>query len=184
MTLGYGLIAVALLFAAAALYAAFRYRSGNLHTVVRGRLYRSAQPDGAQLSRWHERLGFRTILNLRGAHPHWPIYRAEKSFAEANGVTLVDFPISSKRLLTETQIENLLVILREAEAPILVHCRSGADRSALVAGIFARTAGRSDLFALWQFSPWYGHWPLPFMRAYAMDKTFAAFRERLRRTNS
>jgi uncharacterized protein (TIGR01244 family) len=184
MTLVYGLIAVALLLAAAALYAAFRYRSGNLHTVVPGRLYRSAQPDEAQLGRWHKRLGFRTILNLRGAHPHWPIYRAEKSFAEANGVTLVDYPLSSSRTLSEAQIDDLLEILNDAEGPILVHCQSGADRSSLVSGIFAKTAGRSDLFALWQFSPWYGHWPLPFMRAYAMDRTFAAFRARLRRTNS
>jgi uncharacterized protein (TIGR01244 family) len=184
MTLGYGLIAVALLFAAAALYAAFRYRGGNLHTVIPGRLYRSAQPDEAQLRLWHERLGFRTILNLRGSHPDWPLYRAEKSFAEGNGVALVDYPLSSSKPLTETQIEELVAIFREAEGPILVHCQSGADRSSLVSGIFAKTAGRSDLFALWQFSPWYGHWPLPFMRAYAMDRTFAAFRARLRRTNS
>jgi len=184
MTLGYGLIAVALMFAAAALYAAFRYRSGNLHTVIPGRLYRSAQPNEVQLRRWHELLGFRTILNLRGAHPDWPIYRAEKSFAEGKGVALVDYPLSSSRTLSETQIDELLAIFREADGPILVHCQSGADRSALVSAIFARTAGHSNLFALWQFSPWYGHWPLPFMRAYAMDKTFAAFRARLRRTNS
>ena len=108
MTLGHGLIAVALLVAAAALYAAFRYRSGNLHTVIPGRLYRSAQPDDRQLLRWHERLGFRTILNLRGAHPDWPIYQAEKSFADAKGVALIDYPLSSSRILTDSQIDELL----------------------------------------------------------------------------
>ena len=180
MALRLGLISVSLLIVAVLLYSAYQYWNGNFHTVIRGRLYRSAQPDAAQLQRWHARVGFRTILNLRGAHPDWAVYRAETAFADANGVTLVDYPIRAARRLRAAQIDELLAILQHAEEPILVHCHSGSDRSALVSALFATTARRSAVFALWQFSPWYGHWSLPFLKGYAMDATFAAFRKRRR----
>ena len=39
---------------------------GNLHTVIPGQIYRSAQPTPVSLARWIESIGLRSLINLKG----------------------------------------------------------------------------------------------------------------------
>jgi protein tyrosine/serine phosphatase len=64
--------------------------------------------------------------------------------------------------------------MRDAPKPILIHCRSGADRTGLASALYlAAIAKTNEKTAEGQMSIFYGHLGLPIMsRAFAMDRTF------------
>ncbi|MEG6508324.1 dual specificity protein phosphatase family protein [Methyloligella sp. 2.7D] len=171
--------------ALAGCYTAFIFLTGNFHTVIPGVLYRSAQPSAERIVELHERYGIKTIINLRGAHPDLDWYKAESTVASRKGITLVDFPISAKRVLSPDQVELLLAVLADAEPPVLIHCLDGADRSGLASAFYiAGVADGSEFFAESQLTPIYGHLPLWFLPYYAMDVTFENAEPRLGFPNS
>jgi protein tyrosine/serine phosphatase len=145
---------------------------GNFHTVVAGELYRAAQLDASQIAGFQKEYGIRTIINLRGeSNADW--YKKEVEESQALGVHHVDFRLSASKQLTQQQVEQLIALMRDAPKPILVHCRGGADRSGLAAALYiaAITKGGEEA-AEAQLSPIYGHFPIPFTPAWAMDQTF------------
>ncbi|HZJ12795.1 MAG TPA: tyrosine protein phosphatase [Methyloceanibacter sp.] len=161
-------------------YALYIVATNNFHTVVPGEFYRSAQPSGAQVAKYHERYGIKTILNLRGPHPELEWYREEKADADANGIRLIDYPLSSGRDVSGVKLDELLDVLSTAERPILVHCLSGADRSGIVSAFYvAGVAGGSEFYAELQLTPLFGHMPFGFLEAWAMDRSFEAAEARL-----
>ncbi|MFO7478783.1 MAG: tyrosine-protein phosphatase [Methyloceanibacter sp.] len=163
-----------------ALYAGFLVVTGNFHTVITGQLYRSSQPTGEQLTAWHRHYGIKTIVNLRGAHPNEEWYQVERALAQELGMTLIDYPISAKRELTPEQVEQLLAVLGAAQAPELIHCRDGADRSGLASALYiAGVAHGSELYAKFQLTPFYGHLPVWFLSIFAMDRSFERAEPRL-----
>ncbi len=55
--------------------------------------------------------------------------------------------------------------MSNAERPLLIHCRSGADRTGLVSAFYvAGIAGGSELYAEFQLTPYFGHFPFEFMQ--------------------
>jgi protein tyrosine/serine phosphatase len=101
-----------------------------------GGLYRSAQLSENELQmaiRHHE---IRAILNLRGAHPGQSWYDDEIAVSKALGVAHYDYALSAYRVVTDNQITELLGIIRHAPKPLLVHCKSGADRTGLVSALY------------------------------------------------
>lgn len=161
-------------------FALYIVATNNFHTVIDGELYRSARPSAAQVVEWHERYGIKTIINLMGAHPKAAWYKEEKAAAEANGITMIDHQMSAQRDVPAGEVETLLDILSQAERPILVHCRSGSDRSGLVSAFYvAGIAGGSELYAEFQLTPFFGHLPFGFLRSYAMDRSFERAEARL-----
>jgi len=88
--------------------------------------------------------------------------------------------MSSKRDLTASDVEELLSILSKAETPVLIHCKNGVDRSGIVSAFYvAGVAGGSEFFAELQLTPIYGHLPLWFLSAFAMDRSFEMAEPRL-----
>jgi len=161
-------------------YALYTVATNNFHTVVDGELYRSARPSAADITAWHERYGIKTIVNLMGAHPEYAWYREEKATAEANGITLINHKMSAQRDVSPEEVEDLLEILSSAERPILVHCRSGADRTGIVSAFYvAGVAGGSELYAEFQMTPFFGHMPFGFLRSFSMDRSFERAETRL-----
>lgn len=163
-----------------ALYAGWAYANGNLHTVIAGELYRSATLPPEQLREVIASRGIRTIINLRGPSEDSSWYRDEEKIAEAAGVRLVSLSWSARQELTDDQVKAYFAALAEVPRPILVHCRSGADRTGLASALYLAAVKKADeVTAESQLSLRFGHIGLPFMPYYAMDETFERLEPRL-----
>lgn len=162
--------------AALALYCGAIIYDGNFHAVEEHVLYRSAQPDKAELLSFARQYGLKSVLNLRGAHAGTRWYDEEMTAAHDLGLTHYDYALSAKRFVTSGQIAELLDIIRAAPKPLLIHCQSGADRAGLVAALFRYAlGGASAAQADRQLSLVYGHFPYLTSRSGAMDASFWAY---------
>ncbi|ATN35120.1 protein tyrosine phosphatase [Rhizobium sp. ACO-34A] len=150
--------------------------TGNFHEVIAGKFYRSAQLSPEKLAAYIDRYGIKTVINLRGESPQSEWYRREAETLRAHNARLVDFHMSARRQLTVEESRQLVDLMRNAEGPILIHCKAGADRTGLASVMYLQqVAGVDEETAEWQLSPLYGHINLPFLSVYAMDDTWETF---------
>lgn len=157
-------------------YWGFLQYEGNLHVVSAGVLYRSAQPSKAEIRTDVRDYGIKSILNLRGRNRGSPWYDDEVAESQALGLAHYDYSLSAKRFVTRREIADILDILRNAPKPLLIHCKSGADRAGLVAALYRYAlAGASAEEADQELSLLYGHFPYLMSRSVAMDNSFWAF---------
>jgi protein tyrosine phosphatase (PTP) superfamily phosphohydrolase (DUF442 family) len=170
------LVAGGLLAGSLASYCGVVVYRGNFHTVDAGRIYRSAQLGRDELAKQIRANGIKSIVNLRGAHPGQPWYDDEIAVSRAAGVVHYDYPLSANRALTPVETRDIVEILRTAPMPILVHCKSGADRSGLVAALYrSAVKHQPPSEAARELSLWYGHLPFLWSGTRAMDETFQGF---------
>jgi len=150
--------------------------TGNFHAVVDGQVYRSAQPTPERLRDYISTFGIRTIINLRGSQPGSGWYDREHAVADKTRVEMIDFPMSAGDELSIERANELVAIMKVAQKPILIHCKTGADRTGLAAVIYAnRIAGIDEEMAEEQFSPLLGHFGIPlFSPTFAMDLSWEA----------
>lgn len=127
---------VVLLLVAGGGFVGWRIAIHNEGTVVPGTLYRSAQLDAKSLRQEIAANHIRTVINLRGDNTNHPWYDAELAVCRQLGVDHVDVHWSAQHLPPPDQMEALLRAYRDAPRPILIHCRSGSDRTGLAAGVF------------------------------------------------
>lgn len=155
-------------------YLGYLQLSGNFHTVIAGELYRSAQPSADEIESYAKQYGIRTIVNLRGSSDSASWYDDEVATAKRLGITHLDFRMSASRQLTPEQADELVAMLKDAPKPILIHCRSGADRTGLVSVLYSQQiAGLPEAVAEQQLSIYFGHVSLPIVSAaYAMDRSW------------
>lgn len=147
--------------------------TGNVHTVVAGEYYRSAQPKPGAIATAAQEHGLKSVINLRGRHPGAKWYEAEKREAEAAGVQMIDFRMSDGEHMTHAEAFKLIDVLRDAPKPVLVHCLRGADRTGLASALYLAAIKKDTEFnAELQLSLLYGHLPLYFNKSYAMNMTF------------
>lgn len=151
--------------------------SGNFAPIVAGEAYRSNQPTPERLAEYNALYGIKTVLNLRGSARAGSWHDDEKAATEALGMTLIDMPLSASRELTDAEIRTLIDVLRAAEKPILIHCRSGANRTGLAAAIYLASVKHVDpAVAGRQLSLRYGHLSLPFgLGTSAMDMSWEGY---------
>jgi protein tyrosine phosphatase (PTP) superfamily phosphohydrolase (DUF442 family) len=130
----------------------------NLHTVIDGKVYRSAQLSGADLEKVVRDYGIRTVINLRGCADPLGWYLEESRATHRLGISQEDVSLSSGRLPSGVEMRRLLRTLDKSEYPILLHCRRGADRTGLTSAMVLLLEGKSSLSeALRQISVRYGH---------------------------
>lgn len=111
-----------------------RVRFSNLHQIS-DEMWRSNQPSPAQL-RAHARLrGIRTILNLRGETTKGYYLLEREACAEA-GLRLVDFKMLSREPPAIDAILAARELFETIEYPVLMHCKSGADRAGIMAVLY------------------------------------------------
>lgn len=108
--------------------------NNRFDSVVEGRIYRSAQLSGDDLTDIIKGKDIRSILNLRGRwEEHW--YEKEKAISEKNNIRLYDVRISPHKLPDFHKLSSILDILVNSEKPLLIHCQRGVDRTGLVSAI-------------------------------------------------
>lgn len=118
--------------------------------------WRAAQPAPHQV-RDAARLGVRTIVNLRGERlcgSYW----LEQEACRRYGVKLVNFQIRSRAAPTPAEIRGARDLFESIEYPMLMHCKSGADRAGLMSVLFRYFKDGVPLEeATKELSLWYGH---------------------------
>lgn len=119
-------------------------------------LWRSSQPSPGQVA-WFAKAGGKTIVNLRGGREHgsWPL---ERDACRRHHITLADFILRSREAPDRDTLLSMAAFLEKLEYPVLVHCKSGADRAGLFAALFLiLREGAKVAEAREELSPRYGH---------------------------
>ncbi|MFM1816002.1 MAG: hypothetical protein RLZ98_2697 [Pseudomonadota bacterium] len=133
----------------------FRLAYLNLHQID-DNCWRSAQPAPHQL-RAIARRGIRTIVNLRGERLCGGFWLEQKA-CEQIGLKLVNFPIRSRAAPTPKEFHAARELFETVEYPILMHCKSGADRAGLMSVLYRFMKRGEPLEAsLEELSLRYGH---------------------------
>lgn len=91
----------------------------NLH-VVNDKLYRSEQPRTVGMVYLRDQ-NFQTIINLREK-------QRDAKLAKGLNFTMIHYPIVTWRV-NETDILNVMGILKTAKGKVLIHCKHGSDRT-------------------------------------------------------
>ena len=137
-------------------HAVFRVLWDNWATVVPGRLYRSNHPTPGRLAAAARRHGLRTLINLRGRRQCGSDALSRDAAARLE-LAHVDMAFESRGAPHRERILRFARIWREVETPALMHCKSGADRAGLAAGLVLLLEGRSAAEAAQQLSWRFGH---------------------------
>lgn len=113
-------------------------------------IWRSNQPSPEQVARLAQ-MGIRTIVNFRGAN-QWGSYLLEAEACAAHGITLVNGRLYSSTAPTRAEIHAALALMEAAEKPMLMHCKSGADRAGLASVLYLLAHGATPEEAARQLS--------------------------------
>lgn len=95
----------------------------NLHRVTKD-LYRGAQPDEEGMAEL-ERLGIRTILNLRNHHTN-------EEELEGRRLKSMRVRMSPTDVRDEHVVAFLKIVTDPANLPVFVHCQYGSDRTGVI----------------------------------------------------
>lgn len=138
-------------------HAVLRLGWRNWGVVETGRLYRSNHPSPWQMRRAVKAAGIRTIINLRGHREACGSDALGRAMAAELGLEHIDAPLESRGAPHKDRILRLAGIFRRVPEPVLIHCKSGADRTGLAAGLWLMLQGRPVEEAMRQLSWRHGH---------------------------
>ncbi len=138
--------------------------------------FRSNHPSPGLIRKLHEKYGLKTIVSLRTADTTGQ-YLLEKEACDQLGITLINHTMSSRAFPSKENIFKAKAILESAQYPILIHCKSGADRAGLMSVFYKHFILKQPIQeALSELSMKYGHfrWAETGKLDYFFD-TFLAF---------
>lgn len=146
----------------------------NWGAVAPGRLYRSNHPQPWQLAAAARRHGLRTVVNLRGRRESCGSDALSREAAARLGLAHHDAPFESRGAPHRDRLLRLADLYARMEEPALLHCKSGADRTGLAAGVWLiLRAGATAAEASRQLHPRWGH--VAASRTGILDAFFAAW---------
>lgn len=127
----------------------------NRHRISK-KAWRSAQPLPYQLKTAKD-LGIQTIINLRG-NANGTTYRLEKQACQQLGLKFIDYKLRSRDVPSKEELYGLHALFQTVKYPILIHCKSGADRAGLASALYLHWVEGVPLeMARHQLSLRYGH---------------------------
>ena len=106
----------------------------NMYSIDR-QMYRSSQPSPKQLRILKKKYGIKTIINLRGENG-LSAYRLEKKACLNLNLELVNFRAYSRNPPESEEIKTLIKLFNKIKYPALMHCKSGSDRTGVVATLY------------------------------------------------
>lgn len=113
-------------------YGITRALFANRHRIADD-VWRSAQPAPHHL-RWAARKGIRTVVNLRSDQSFGTRWLEEQT-CKRLGLALVDVTLRSRAAPTREEFRAVRDTLQKIEFPILLHCKSGADRAGMMSAL-------------------------------------------------
>ncbi len=97
-------------------------------------VWRSNQPTHRRFVKY-AKMGIKTVVNLRGVDDQ-AHYLFEKRSCEELGLKLVNVKIWAREAAPRKKILEVLDAVRNAEKPMMFHCKSGADRAGFTAAMY------------------------------------------------
>ncbi|EHD13572.1 hypothetical protein CIN_17640 [Commensalibacter intestini A911] len=134
----------------------FRLVWTNFHAVIPSKVYRCNHPTPARLRKLVQKHHIKTIINLRGKRDCGSDALSRQA-AKQLGITQLDLPFESRGAPHKDRILNLAQLYPNLEFPILIHCKSGADRAGLVSALITLFEGKTLDDAIAQLSWKFGH---------------------------
>jgi len=118
--------------------------------------WRSAQPSPLDIAGFKRR-GVKTVVNLRGERK-CGAYWLERAACQRHGITLENCVLRSRAAPSVSELLAVRDLLLRIEYPILIHCKSGADRAGLMSVLYMHLVeGQSIEEAVLQLSWKFGH---------------------------
>jgi protein tyrosine/serine phosphatase len=117
-------------------------------------------------------VGLRSLINLRGEAKNGSD-ALSRDAAKQLGLAFYDMALESRGAPQKDRVLRLAEIYRTMRAPALIHCKSGADRAGLAAGILLLLHGKTAAEAMGQLSLRYGH--IKQSKTGILDRFFLAY---------
>lgn len=128
----------------------------NFHKLS-DKAFRSNHPSAAFLGKLQKKRGLNTVISMRKA-TNTGQYLLEKEACNKLGINLIHHPMSSRKLPEAQKIVDAKNMLETVKYPILIHCKSGADRAGLMSVFYMHFIEQQPLEqAVKQLSIKYGH---------------------------
>lgn len=137
-------------------HAVFRLVWSNLAPVVPGKIYRCNHPTPFRLRRMAKRMGLKTLINLRGRTQSGSDALSREAAREL-GLVFHDMAFESRGAPQKDRILRFHAIYASLQTPAVMHCKSGADRAGLAAGLMVLFEGGTAAQAMRQLSLRFGH---------------------------
>lgn len=134
----------------------FRLGWTNLSEVVPGKVWRCNHPTPSRLRRLTKQLHLKTLVNLRG-HRKCGSDALSRSTSEKLGLTHLDMAFESRGAPHKDRILRFHAMYQTLQFPMLMHCKSGADRAGLASGLVVLFEGGTATDALRQLHWRFGH---------------------------
>lgn len=106
----------------------------NIGQVAPG-VWRANQPSPKRLRRYHEDLGIKTVISLRGRKRMSHLLFEEETCQQL-GIPLHVLGLGARALVRRDVLLHLLDLFETVERPFLMHCKSGADRAGLASALY------------------------------------------------
>lgn len=106
----------------------------NLDQIAPG-VWRANQPSPRRLEIYQRQLGLKSVVNLRGGSQQG-FYLFEAEVCKKLGLTLHDVTFSARRAPKKAALLAVFDLFATLQKPVLIHCKSGADRTGLISALY------------------------------------------------
>jgi protein tyrosine phosphatase (PTP) superfamily phosphohydrolase (DUF442 family) len=116
--------------------------NANFKKVIPGKVYRSSQPSDAQLRKFIKEYEIKTVINLRAKKIK--DFEKEKITTEQYGAQFIGLNLSGNRIISPSELLELVEVMETSQTPVLIHCKSGVDRGGFASAVAAMVIGHED----------------------------------------